>query len=162
MKVQSLDDLFRYELQQLLLAEKALLDALPKLAIKGGRSPADPIMEALGRIQRLEQIFRVIGHTPTASACWAMGGILTDADFLLGVVQDSDARDLAKAAAIQTGRRYLVTRYTLLVSLASRLGRTTVEKLLRMTLDAESPLNKSESEASTIGSRLTTLFDHKA
>ncbi len=91
-----------------------------------------------------------------------MGGILTDADFLLGVVQDSDARDLAKAAAIQTGRRYLVTRYTLLVSLASRLGRTTVEKLLRVTLDAESPLNKSESEASTIGSRLTTLFDHKA
>jgi ferritin-like metal-binding protein YciE len=150
MKVQSLDNLFLYELQQLHLAERAFLAALPNLATKGGKLAVEPIMEALERIQRLEQIFRMLDHTPTASACWAMRGILTDGGFLLGLAENRDAQDLAKAAAIETGRRYLVTRYTLLVSLANRLGKTTVEKLLRVTLDAEIRLDKGEANASTV------------
>ncbi len=162
MKVQSLDNLFLYELRQLHLAERAFLAALPKLAMRGGKLAVEPIMEAQGRIQRLEQIFRMINDTPTASACWAMGGILTDADFLLGIAENRDAENLAKAAAIQTGRRYLMTRYILLASLANRLGKTTIEKLLRATSDAESLLDKGEAEESTIGSRLAALCDRKA
>jgi ferritin-like metal-binding protein YciE len=160
MNIQSLDDLFVYELQQLHLAERVFLDALPKLTRKDDKHDADAITQAQGRIQRLEQIFTMIDHKPRGGICWAMGGILTDADCLLGI-ENSDARDSAKEAAVQTCRRYLVARYTLLVALANRLGKSVVEKLLRATLDAEAVLDKGESRPSYIGDRLTALLDRK-
>jgi ferritin-like metal-binding protein YciE len=162
MNIQSLDDLFLHELQQLQVAENLFLIGLPKLTMTKAKPAAESITQAQGRIQRLEQVFKLLDHTHAASACRAMEGILADADHLLASVEDSDARGVAKAAAIQIGRCYLLVRYTLLVSWANQLGNSTVEKLLRATLDAESLLDKGESKASTIGSRLTALFDRKA
>jgi ferritin-like metal-binding protein YciE len=162
MKIQSLDDLFLHELQQLHHAEELFLAALPKLTSKDDNSA--PITQAQGRTQRLEQAFRLIDRAPTtstASACRAMEGILADADGILGSIEDPGAQDLAKKGAVQNGRHYLVARYTLLAALANRQGKVAVEKLLRATLDAESLSDGGEAKASSIGSRLTALFDRK-
>ena len=120
MQIRTLHDLFLHELQQVHRSEKTFLNALPKLATKAGKLAVDLATAALSRVQRLEQIFKIIDQVPRAGTCRAMESILAEADCLDG--SDTEAQALANAAAVETGRRYLMARYTWLMESANRLG----------------------------------------
>ena len=148
------------------LAEKLIVGTLPKMATMAhadaqARALDGYMLQTKERMHRLELIFKLVEHAPNATMCPAMEGILAEADELIGIIEDHDARDAAIVAAVQSVKHYLLVRYTTLLSWADLLGKSDLEKLLRATLDAESRLNKDQAKVSTLGDRLTELFDRK-
>lgn len=68
MAVKSLNDLFVHTLKDIHYAEKQILKALPKMAEKTANERLKDAFtehreETVGQIERLEQVFEVIGNT---------------------------------------------------------------------------------------------------
>ncbi|WP_218160669.1 YciE/YciF ferroxidase family protein [Arsenicibacter rosenii] len=139
----ALRELFVNELQDILWAEKYLVKNLPKLA-KGATSEElkaafeKHLEETEGHVQRLEQVFSVIGEKVTTKKCLAMDGLVKEAKELL---DDTDAgtstRDVALISAAQKVEHYEIASYGTLRTLASQLGLDEAAVLLNQTLSEE-------------------------
>src|ERR1700742_4243116 len=81
MKKSQLMKLFEDELKDIYWAEKALTKALPKMA-KNATAPelAEALTNHLGeteaQIEKLEQVFEILGKKPVAKKCEAMAGLV--------------------------------------------------------------------------------------
>lgn len=145
--MKSLDDLFLHFLQDVFFAERQLLKALPKMA-KGAQAPAlkeaftAHCAETTHQVERLEQVFGLIGKPVKAVPCPAIKGLIEEAD---EVMSDSDAgpvRDAGLIACAQAVEHYEMARYGALIAWATTTGHGDVVALLRQTLDEEKAANK--------------------
>ena len=142
MPVKNLDDLFLHTLKDILYAERQILKALPKMERK---ATSDELKkgfsqhrdETEGQIERLEQVFEMIGKPARAAKCDAILGIIEEAEELMDEVKDEDTLDAAMIAAAQAVEHYEITRYGTLVTWAKRLGHNDAVKLLEQTLQEE-------------------------
>ena len=82
-KLDTLDDLFLHEIEDLYDAENRILGALPKM--RDAASSAEVrngferhIAETEGQIKRLEQIFSMIGKSPKRETCEAAKGLIKE------------------------------------------------------------------------------------
>src|SRR5258707_3762122 len=84
-RIESLENLLLHEVQDLYHAEKQLVKALPKVAKKAS-SPQlkDAIEEHLeqteGHVNRLEQVFQILGQPAKGVRCKGMQGILEESE----------------------------------------------------------------------------------
>ena len=69
--------------------------------------------------------------------CYAIDGIIKEADDVAGDVGDKTVLDAALVAAAQAVEHYEISRYGSLVAWAKELGRSDVAALLQQTLDEE-------------------------
>ena len=138
----TLDDLFYDTLRDIYYAEKQLVKALPKMA----KAAQDPVLkqgfeshaqETEGHVERLEQVFQIIGKPARAKTCDAMQGITAEMEEDL---EDFGGTPVADAVIIGCGQaieHYEMARYGLLKSWANHLGLPDAAKLLDATLQEE-------------------------
>ena len=104
MKTKSLDDLFLDMLKDVYYAERKILKALPKMA-RGARSPELQAAfekhreETELQIERLQQVFELIGKPARGKTCPAIEGIIEEGEEIRHVgITDQAARFAAPCA----------------------------------------------------------------
>jgi ferritin-like metal-binding protein YciE len=142
MSMESLKDLFEHELRDIYYAEKALVKALPKMA-KG--ATAEKLKEGIehhleqtkGQVERLEQVFELLGVPARGKKCEAMEGLIEEGASLLEEDADSDVLDAGIIAAAQKVEHYEIASYGTLCTWARQLGLEDAADLLGETLEEE-------------------------
>jgi ferritin-like metal-binding protein YciE len=140
--IQTFEDLFLHQLQDIYYAEKQIEKALPKMAAKSGNPQLSQAFEghlgeSQGQIDRLEKVFASIGETPKGVNCPAIDGIIKEANEVSGEISDKAVLDAALVAAGQAVEHYEITRYGTLIAWAKELGRNDAVALLEATLAEE-------------------------
>jgi ferritin-like metal-binding protein YciE len=139
----TLDDLFYETLKDIYYAERQIVKALPKMA----RGAQDPKLKAAfqthreeteGQIERLKQIFEILGKRAQGKTCDAIEGILSEGEEILDEFKGTPALDAGLLAAAQAVEHYEISRYGTLRAWALQLGMKDVAKLLDETLQEES------------------------
>ena len=138
-----LQEFFVNELKDLLWAEKKIAGTLPKM--KEAATSAElkeafenHLAETEGHVQRLEQIFGLLGLEPDTTKCDAMDGIVDEGEGIISDTEDGTAtRDVGLIFAGQKVEHYEIASYGGMVSLAKTLGYTEAADLLILTLNEE-------------------------
>jgi len=154
--IKTMNDLFVHQLRDMYYAENQLVKALPDMAEKAvDQQLKQGFLTHLGEtkmhVQRLEQVFQMIGAEAKAVDCPAIDGIIEEADEILGEVADKAVLDAALINAAQAAEHYEIARYGSLVAWAKQLGRNDCASVLQKTLDEEKATDK----------KLTTLAESK-
>jgi ferritin-like metal-binding protein YciE len=142
MKLDSMDDLFLHELKDLYSAEKQLLKALPKMAkAASSQELADLIKahleETKQQVERLEQVFELIGKSNRGSGCKAMEGLIEEGSEIIEEEGDPAVKDAALITAAQRVEHYEIAGYGSARTFAQQLGLNEAADLLQQTLDEE-------------------------
>src|ERR1700712_415892 len=104
--IQTMDDLFLHQLQDVYYAENQITKALPKMEAKAtdqGLKTAfqSHLRETEGQIKRLEQIFKLMGKSAKGVDCPSIDGLIQEADEVSGEVGDKAVLDVALIASAQ-------------------------------------------------------------
>ena len=142
MSEKNLNALFLDTLKDIYYAEKQIYKSLPKMA-KAAQS--DQLRAAFekhhdeteGHIERLEQIFELLGKPARGKKCDAIEGILDEGKEVMDEYQDAPALDAGLLAAAQAVEHYEISRYGTLKAWAGKLSLAQAEKLLDQTLTEE-------------------------
>lgn len=143
----ALDDMFHDMLKDVYYAEKQILKALPKMA-KAAKAPElkkafeTHREETEGHVERLGEVFEVIGKAPRGKTCDAILGILEEGKAVMEDYADSPALDAGLVASAQAVEHYEMTRYGTLKSWAKQLGHNDAAALLDATLAEETKTDK--------------------
>ncbi|MFZ1429519.1 MAG: ferritin-like domain-containing protein [Geminicoccaceae bacterium] len=140
--IATLDDLFVHTLQDIYYAENQISKALPTMIEKANDAQLRQgfqthLTETEGQIKRLEQVFKMHGHSPKGVTCPAIDGILEEANDVAGDVADKEVLDAALIASAQAVEHYEITRYGTLIAWAKQLGRSDCASVLQQNLDEE-------------------------
>ncbi|HEU4585293.1 MAG TPA: ferritin-like domain-containing protein [Gemmatimonadaceae bacterium] len=144
---ESLQQLYVNELRDLMSAEHMILKALPKMAEKAthpGLKDGFRLHEQQTRqhVQRLEQIFSMIGVKAEEKECKGMKGIIEEGQDVMKEYNDSDVLDAALIAAAQRVEHYEIAAYGCVRTYANVLGLSNQEDLLQQTLNEEGNTDK--------------------
>ena len=144
--IKTMDDLFIHGLQDIYYAEKQITKALPKLIdlattrdLSAGLRA--PLGETEKQIERLDQVFKKLGHAPKGTNCPAIDGILKEGDEIAGEVADKSVLDAAIVASCQAVEHYEIARYGTLIAWAEELGHDDVVRFLTTNLNEEKAAN---------------------
>ena len=143
MATKTLEDLFHETLKDIYYAERKILKALPKMARGAQNEKLKAAFqqhrdETEGQVERLQQVFEIIGKRPRAKTCPAIDGIVEEGEEILEEFKGSPALDAGLLAAAQAVEHYEISRYGTLRAWAQRLGYKDAVKLLDETLAEES------------------------
>ena len=147
----TLDDLFLDTLKDIYYAEKQIVKALPKMA-KAATSPElkagfeKHLEETEGHVDRLEQIFEIIGTPARGKTCEAMLGILEEGKSIMDEFKDTAALDAGLVSAAQAVEHYEIARYGTLKAWANQMGKADVVRLLEATEKEEIATDKKLSQ----------------
>jgi ferritin-like metal-binding protein YciE len=149
--LQTLHELFEETVRDIYYAEKKILKALPKMAKKASSEDLSAAFEAHleeteGQIERLEQIFEMLGKNARGKTCPAIDGIIEEAEEVMKEAETDAVRDAAMLAAAQAVEHYEISRYGTLKSWAGKVGMTDAVKLIDETLQQEKATDVKLSE----------------
>ena len=156
-KEKTLEDLFHDTLKDIYYAERKILKALPKMK----RAAQSEDLKAAfdkhrdqteGHVERLQQVFELIGKQPRGKTCDAIEGIVSEGEEIMEEFKDTAALDAGLISSAQAVEHYEITRYGTLKRWATELGMADAAKLLDATLREE---EKTDSD-------LTELADASA
>jgi ferritin-like metal-binding protein YciE len=142
MEMESLKELYVDELKDLYSAEKQLVKALPKMA-KNATNPelkqafTDHLQETEGHVERLEQIFEMLGERAGGKKCKGMEGLIEEAKELLEEDAAEEVLDAGLIAKAQHVEHYEMAGYGTVRTYARQLGLEDQAELLQETLDEE-------------------------
>ena len=151
MAEKTLKDLFYDGLKDIYYAERAILKALPKMA----RGAQDEQVKAAfqkhkeetqGHVERLQQVFEIIGKRAQGKTCPAIDGIIEEGEEMLDEFKGQPALDAALVSAAQAVEHYEIARYGTLRRWAETLGMNDAAKLLNQTLDEEAATDEALSQ----------------
>ena len=146
----TLHDAFIDELRDAYDGERQLTKALPKLA-KSATSPAlrdaftSHLEETNGHIERLEEIFEILGEKARGKHCDGIAGIVEEGKSVMEEDFDDDTMDACLIAAGQRAEHYEMAAYGTLVAWARAMGHTDAADRLQETLDEEKAADKKLS-----------------
>ncbi len=126
MPIQTLEDLFKDELADVLNAERQLEEALPKMAenasdeklAEGFRTHLE---ETKGHIERIEKIIDICGLDLPDETCNAMQGLIKEGEEMIAEIEDKNVLDAALITAAQKVEHYEIASYGSLCALAKCL-----------------------------------------
>lgn len=147
MKLNTLRDLYVEQLQDLYSAETQLLAALPRME-KAATHPElkqafqRHLRETEVQVQRLDQIFQMVGSKPGGHTCKAMQGLIAEGEEMSKMRGDPAAVDAGLIAAAQRVEHYEIAGYGCVRTYAAQLGEQQCAALLQQTLDEEGMTDK--------------------
>ena len=146
------------ELQDIYNAEHQLLAALPKMAqaaqnakLKAGFKAH--LAQTKVHVQRLKQVFKLLGTPAKGKLCHAMKGLVEEG---AEAIEDNDAspmRDAQLIGAAQRVEHYEMAAYGTVRTFAKDLGHKQVAKLLQTTLNEEGKTDKDLTKIATVVNR---------
>jgi ferritin-like metal-binding protein YciE len=138
-----LKSFFEDELKDIYWAENHITKALPKMK-KAATSEAlqaafeEHLQQTQTHVQRLEQVFEMLGKKAQAKKCDAMAGIVEEGN---GIIEETEkgtsTRDVGLILSAQKVEHYEIATYGGLAQLATTLGLDNVADVLNQTLQEE-------------------------
>ena len=141
-ETKKLEDLFLDTLKDVYFAERKIVETLPMMA-EAAKSMqlkdafTKHLAETKVHVERLEQVFEMIGEEPEAKTCDAILGITDEGAEIMEEYEGSPALDAGLLAAAQAVEHYEMSRYGTLRTWALELGLNDAAGLLQRTLDEE-------------------------
>lgn len=136
-------EFFTDELRDIYYAEKHIVKTLPKMK-KAATSPElqqafeDHKVQSQGHVERLEQVFELLGEKAKGKKCEAIEGITKEGE---GIIEDTEkgtaTRDVGLILAAQKVEHYEISTYGGLSQLARTLGKDDIADILETTLNEE-------------------------
>jgi ferritin-like metal-binding protein YciE len=141
MTIQTMEDLFVEQIQDLYDAEQRLVKALPKMAEAANDSELrsafeDHLQQTERHVQRLDQVFGELGQEPKKEVCEAMKGLIKEGEKTLDI-EEPNLRDAALIGAANRVEHYEMAGYGTARALATALGLSRSATLLEETLEEE-------------------------
>ena len=141
-QTKTLQDLFHETLKDIYYAEKKILTSLPKMAKAAHSADLRAAFEkhereTEGQVERLEQVFALIGEPAKGKTCDAINGIVDESKEIMTEFKGSPALDAGLLAAAQAVEHYEISRYGALKTWADELGLKQAVTLLDQTLQEE-------------------------
>jgi ferritin-like metal-binding protein YciE len=155
----TLADAFYETLKDVYFAEKQSVKACKKSAKAAKASEvkdafAKHAEESAGHVDRLVQVFEILGKPARAKTCDAMMGITAEMEEDLEEFGDTAAGDAVIIGCGQAIEHYEMARYGLLKTWATQLGMADAAKLLDQTLQEEKKADQILSQvAATIANK---------
>jgi ferritin-like metal-binding protein YciE len=145
-----LEDLFLDGLKDIYYAEKKITKALPKMA---RAAESDELVagfekhlaETEAQVERLEQVFQLLGKPARGKTCPAIDGILEEGEEIIQEYKGAPALDAGLVAAAQAVEHYEIARYGTLIAWAEQLGMGEAVELLKATLAEEEATDEALS-----------------
>src|SRR5690606_21613586 len=139
---EGLKELFIDGLKDIVYAERALLKALPKMMNNASEpklkaASEDHIAVTEGQVQRLEQVFEILGESNRGKKCEAIEGLIKEGESIMEETEVGPVRDAGIIAASQKIEHYEIASYGTLAAFANTLGETEIVALLEATLAEE-------------------------
>jgi len=135
-------ELFIDGLKDVVYAERALLKSLPKMA-KNASEPnliaaiEEHVKVTEGQVQRLEEIFDMLGESNRGKKCDAMEGLIKEGETIMEETEVGPVRDAGIISASQKIEHYEIASYGTLAAFAKTLGEDEIASLLEATLAEE-------------------------
>jgi len=141
-KQKTLEDLFHDTLKDIYYAEKKILKTLPKMARAANSQDLKAAFEkhkaeTEGHVQRLQQVFELMGKRAQGKTCDAIEGIVAEGEEIIEEFKGTPALDAGLISSAQAVEHYEITRYGTLRRWAEVLGMDEAATLLGQTLDEE-------------------------
>jgi len=159
-----LSKFFVDSLKDIYWAENQLIKTLPKMIMAASQTKLkkainNHLEQTKMQVQRIEEIFSILGRNPQARKCEAMEGLTKEGE---GVTETTDlgtpARDLAIIMASQKVEHYEIAAYSGLLKLANNLGLPDIGDILTQTLTEE---EDTEALLSTIADDMFSAFGNE-
>lgn len=153
MNVDSMEKLLISELKDIYSAETQITKALPKMA-KAATSTdlraafEHHLKETEGQIQRLDQIFEILGESPKGKTCDGMKGVLDEGSQSLHEAKEGPFRDEAMISGAQRVEHYEMAAYGTVRTYAEWLGNQQIARLLEQTLVEEKAADQKLTQIS--------------
>jgi ferritin-like metal-binding protein YciE len=144
----TLDDMFLDGIKDIYYAERKIVAALKKMS-RGAKSQDlkaafdKHLQETEGQVERLVEVFEILGKPARGKTCPAIDGILEEGQEILEEFKDSEALDAGLLAAAQAVEHYEIARYGTLRSWAMQLGKQDVAQILEQTLAEETKTDEA-------------------
>jgi ferritin-like metal-binding protein YciE len=154
MAMQTIEELFEHELQDIYSAEQSLLDSLEQMANESSdreirRGFTQHRKETQAQIKRLEKIYKTLGQKPKSGTCPGIEGLIKEKKTFLREKPSEELLEFYNIAAAQKVERYEITAYESLIDMAEKLGLDDAVDLLEQNLQEEElALNKLKAIAS--------------
>jgi ferritin-like metal-binding protein YciE len=150
-KHKTLQDLFHDTLKDIYFAEKKILSALPKMAKAAQSDDLRAAFEKHERetekqVERLEQIFDLLGESARGKNCPAIMGIIEEGQEIMKEYKGTPALDAGLLSAAQSVEHYEISRYGTLKTWAGELGLDHAVRLLDATLAEEKATDEALTE----------------
>jgi ferritin-like metal-binding protein YciE len=148
---EDLQALFEGCLKDILWAENAIIDALPKMvknasSAKLKKALNDHLSETKKQVKVIKDVFKTIGLKPTEEKCDAMAGLLEEGESILEETDIGAIRDAGIIAACQKVEHYEIASYGTMIAYARLLKHTEAKNLLETILKEEKAANKALSK----------------
>ncbi|MBW9091380.1 ferritin-like domain-containing protein [Rhizobium wenxiniae] len=142
MAEKTLEDLFLETLKDIYYAEKQILKALPRMARASQSEEGKAAFlkhkeQTEGQIERLQQVFELLGKPARGKTCEAIQGIIAEAEEIIEEFKGSVALDAGLISSAQAVEHYEIARYGTLKSWAGQLGLKEAVPLLDANLQEE-------------------------
>jgi ferritin-like metal-binding protein YciE len=142
-KDKTLDDIFVDTLRDIYYAERKILKALPKMK---RAAQSDDLAKAFDHhrdetethIERLQQVFEMVGKAARGKTCDAIEGIIAEGEEIIDEFKGSPALDAGLISAAQAVEHYEIARYGTLRRWAKELKLNEAAQLFEKTLKEES------------------------
>lgn len=141
-KQKTLNDAFYETLKDVFYAEKQSVRALKKSAKAAENEELKQAFEthaeeSAHQVERLQQVFEIIGKPARSKTCEAMQGLTAEMEEDLEDFGDSPAADAVLIGCAQAIEHYEIARYGMLKTWAGQLGIEDAARLLDETLQEE-------------------------
>ena len=145
--METFKELFEETLKDIYYAEKAILKALPKMAKKASSKKLQTAFtkhekETERQVERLDQVFELLGKSPRGKKCKGMEGLLEEGKEMMQEDMEPEVMDAALIASAQKVEHYEIAGYGTVRTYAQLLGENQHVKLLQQTLDEEGKTDK--------------------
>lgn len=149
---EELRELFIDGLKDIYWAEKALVEALPKMAKNATTTKLvsglnDHLEQTKHHVDRLEDVFELLGEKAVAKKCDAMDGLINEGNGILEETQPGPVRDAGIIAACQKIEHYEIATYGTLCAYAKTLFEDKAGAVLHQTLEEEKAADLALTEA---------------
>jgi ferritin-like metal-binding protein YciE len=151
MKLENLEQLFLQELRDLYDAEDQITEALPKM-IEAAHYPQlknalqDHLNVTRQQIERLDQVFDILGEDASGQTCKGMKGVIKEGDEIISQGGDNATVDAGIISAAQRVEHYEMAGYATVRTYAELLGQQQIANLLQQTLDEEKEADEKLTE----------------
>lgn len=146
-----LEDLFYDTLKDIYFAERQILKALPKMKKAAQSEDLKAAFdkhraETEGQIERLQEVFEIVGKRAVGKTCDAIKGILEEGEGVIEDYEGAPALDAGLIAAAQAVEHYEMSRYGTLKRWAEMLEMPKAAKLLDASLQEEKATDAALSD----------------
>ncbi len=144
--IQTMEDLLLHGLRDIYYAEQQITKALPKMIEQATNRDLSQglkahLEETQKQIERLDQVFKKLGETPSGVNCPAIDGLIKESEETAGEIADKTVLDAAIVANAQAVEHYEIARYGTLIAWAEELGHDDIVRFLTTNLNEEKAAN---------------------